>query len=388
MSLEFTLNGLTIDTLSELLTDLETEYKSIYGYDIDLSSNTPDGQRVGIEAKSRQDLQQEILNLYNNLDPDFAQGVFLNMLCKYSGISRIAGTQSSVLVDITASQSVTLPADYTLIDTNDNIWQIETSQTIPIGTTSVNFLCVTFGAITAGIGEINEQDNVVLGVTNVNNPASANVGTDEETDEDLRSRRNKSTANPANSTITSIYAQLNNVTGVDDAVIYENDESIYDATRDINPHTIWCVVEGGSDTDVANAIYLDKTAGCGLKGSTTVTVTETTAFANRINTKLVRFDRVTQVPLYINLTAKRKDTGIPLDLNSIKNAIAQKEFIIKEAVIASSLYDFAYIAGSNFYLYDLQVSVDDIIFVNSFINASYNERFTIDIANIDITEVV
>jgi len=388
MSLEFTTSGLTIDTLNELLISLEAGYKSIYGSDIDVSSNTPDGQKIGIDAKSTQDIEQLILNLYNNLDPDFAQGIFLNVLTKNCGIKRIAGTQSSALVNIVTTQSVTLPSDYSLIDINNNVWSVEKSQVIPIGTTSINFLCTTFGAITAKAGNINEQDTIILGITSVNNPADANVGTDEETDEDLRVRRIKSTEFAANSTIGSIYAQLNNVNGVSDALIDDNDSSKQNIVKDIAPNTIWCVVDGGSDNDVAQAIYRDKTAGCGFKGSTVITIRENTAFANRVNTKLVRFDRVKDIPLYIKLQAKRKDVNIPLDLNAIKNAIAIKSYIINETCIVSALYDFAYMAGNNFYLYDMQASADNVTFINSFINAGYDEKFTIDISNITITEVV
>lgn len=50
MALQFNNNGLEIDTFRDLFQTLSDAYKDIYGQDIDLDQESPDGQRVAIEA--------------------------------------------------------------------------------------------------------------------------------------------------------------------------------------------------------------------------------------------------------------------------------------------------------------------------------------------------
>ena len=51
MPLEFTPDGVEIETFDEIYNRVAQGLKDIYGADIDLSQETPDGQRVGIIVK-------------------------------------------------------------------------------------------------------------------------------------------------------------------------------------------------------------------------------------------------------------------------------------------------------------------------------------------------
>ncbi|OQY25514.1 MAG: hypothetical protein B6244_14960 [Candidatus Cloacimonetes bacterium 4572_55] len=66
MSLEFTPDGIKIQTYEEIFDFLAEGYRAIYGVDINLDQDSPDGQRVGIEAKARLDIQTFALALYNS----------------------------------------------------------------------------------------------------------------------------------------------------------------------------------------------------------------------------------------------------------------------------------------------------------------------------------
>jgi hypothetical protein len=57
-------------------------------------------------------------------------------------------------------------------------------------------------------------------------------------------------------------------------------------------------------------------------------------------------------------------------------------------VVASELYAYVYPAGNNFILTDLLVSDDGITYVDESISNALDEKFVIEIANIDITEVI
>lgn len=48
--------GLTLQTLAEIVTELETGFKAIYGVDINLDANSPDGQMINLFAQAKLDI--------------------------------------------------------------------------------------------------------------------------------------------------------------------------------------------------------------------------------------------------------------------------------------------------------------------------------------------
>ena len=80
MKPQITEQGIRIQSFSEVFEQLVEGYKDIYGQDISVDQEDPDGQRIGIEARLNLDLQQLAVSIYNSLDPDFDDG--LNALGK------------------------------------------------------------------------------------------------------------------------------------------------------------------------------------------------------------------------------------------------------------------------------------------------------------------
>lgn len=383
-------NGITINDLNDVYNYLVTQYKAIYGEDINVDQDTPDGQIIAIYSKLNADAQAGLLQIYNSFDPDTAIGVELNKIIKLSGITRRAATKSTVSVNITASSSVTLPDDYTLVDTLGQNWEIITSQIIPIGTTAVNFQAVEYGSISADAGTITEQGTILLEITSVTNPLAATIGIDEETDIELRLRRNRSLEKPAYSTVGGLIARLLELSNVVDAIIYENATDVYDATLDLNAHTIWCIIDGGLNSDIAEAIAKEKTAGTGLKGSVIENYIETFTRTNGttfLYTHETKFDRPTSTEIYLTLDVSPKVVGDSIDTALIKSKLEEKLFNIAEDLTITELYSYIYQAGSNFIATNLQASKDDITYVSTELDANVDEKFVITAAKITITEI-
>ena len=382
-------NGLLIDEFSTIYNRLADKFKLIYGQDINLEQNSPDGQLLGIITNEIYDLQTLILHIYNSFDPDLAQGVELNKLLKLIAQSRRASTKSIVDITIVANANVTLPADYTIIDENKNEWVINAETTLISGTNIVSFNAVNFGAIEASANTINDVVTVFPEITSVNNALPAEVGRDEESDVLLRKRRNNLLSVNSNSTIAGVYSKLFLLDTVTDAVIYENATDTYDALKDLSAHTLWCIIDGGSIDEITKIIATDKTIGTDLKGSVTEDYIETFLKADgstRTLTHTVKFDRPTEIPLYINLTvAKRLPTDI-IDTDAIKNKLVEKLYSINEKATATELYAYVYSAGNTFIASNLEVSKDNITFGNTATN-DYDEKFIISAVNIAITEV-
>lgn len=382
-------NGLLIDEFSTIYNRLADKFKLIYGQDINLEQNSPDGQLLGIITNEIYDLQTLILHIYNSFDPDLAQGVELNKLLKLIAQTRRASTKSIVDITIVANENVILPSDYTIIDENKNEWVINAETTLISGTNIVSFNAVNFGAIEASANTINDVVTVFPEIISVNNALPAEVGRDEESDVLLRKRRNNLLSVNSNSTIAGVYSKLFLLDTVTDAVIYENATDTYDALKDLNAHTLWCIIDGGSIDEITKIIATDKTIGTDLKGTVSNNYVEIFLKADgttRTLTHTVKFDRPTEIPLYIKLTVSKKIITDIIDMDAIKNKLVEKLYSINEKATATELYAYVYSAGNTFIASNLEVSKDNITFGNTATN-DYDEKFIISAVNIAITEV-
>lgn len=88
MNIKLDENGITIATLPELIETLIAEFKAIYGADINLSQDTPDGQRIAIYGRIAHECLVLVKKLYQNLKPEQAEGLHLDYLARINGLLR------------------------------------------------------------------------------------------------------------------------------------------------------------------------------------------------------------------------------------------------------------------------------------------------------------
>lgn len=389
MSFQFTADGMTIQTYQEIYDELVAAYQGIYGADINTDPDSPDGQRIGVEAKARLDLQSFALYVYNQLDADLSSGEFLNKMIKWAGISRQPASRSQVDMTITVDRDLTLPSGYTIGDDLGQSWITTAATAVVTGANTVTMVASDFGAIAADAGTITEPTDVIIGVVSVTNPAAAVVGSDEETDADVRIRRNRSLANPNTSTTGGLFTALGNLAGVTELKIYENDTDTYDATLDLNANTLWVIINGGVTADIIETYAKNKTGGTPVKGSVTGTYIETlyqpdlTPYYIHHDTA---FDRPTDVPLYITLTVE-SISGAAVDTAAIKTALEAVNFSIAQVANASSLYTPVYSVSDDFVATLLEISRDDITYTADHITPAPDEIFSISAVNITITDI-
>lgn len=390
MPLEFTPDGVEIETFDEIYNRVAQGLKDIYGADIDLSQETPDGQRVGIIVKEILDGQSFGALLNSQLDVDFSFGTFLDVIAKIAGIYRRPATLSQADIQLESDRNLTLEIGYTLEDENGQKWLTNSENFITTGTNTITVFAEQFGPIAADANTITIPVTIVLGVLSVTNPAEAVVGVDEESDPEMRVRRNKGLENPAYSTLGGIVAKAVNLNGVTDIDAYENDKDVYDAVLALDAHTIWLIIEGGEIADIAEVFAKNKTGGTGTKGMTVGTYVETVTKPDGSTFEInhtYRFDRPTETPLYVNVDATRRNPSQPIDTALIAQEIAKREFSISEDADASTLYADGYQAGTNFVLYNLEISDDDITYTDQSIDAPAGTKYTLDVANITVTEI-
>ncbi len=277
-------------------------YYQIYGPNINVGPNSPDGQQIAITAQATVDVLELLAQIFASFDPDQAIGTVLDARCAINGVVRRGATYTTQEVQVTVSQAVTLPgldtsplSPFTVADSAGNQFQLITTYSFGGGgTQTLLFQAAVLGPVETVIGTITQIVTTTFGVTSVNNSASvASLGVAEETDAELRIRRANSVSLPSQGFIEGLLGALLDVDGVTQAIVYENVGASPDANG-IPGHSIWCIVEGGTDADIADVIYRKRNAGCGMKGAVVVGIDQAPGI-----TFDVKFDRPTPEDLWI-----------------------------------------------------------------------------------------
>lgn len=304
-------NGLQTKTVDEILdqilngTPLYPGYFLIYGPDINVDPNSPDGQQLNIFAQAVIDLLDLIKQVNAAFDPDQATGRILDQRCAINGVLRQGATYTQLNIDVTANQAATIngldnePTDpFTVSDAAGNQFQLVNAASFSsAGTQSLLFRAADLGSVQTAPNTITNIVTVTLGITTVNNPSAVLVtGRDEETDAALRIRRQNSVSLPSRGYLQGLIGALLDTDGVVQCIVLENNTNSTDGNG-IPGHSIWCIVEGGTDHDVAKAIYVKRNAGCGMKGAVTYNYPQVDG-----TTFPVQFDRPTAETLWITFS--------------------------------------------------------------------------------------
>ncbi len=314
--------GLTTTTREEWVAYFTAQYQQIYGADINLSSDTPDGQMMNIFIQAILDLQDLLVQVYNMFDPDNAIGVVLDQRVAINGIQRQAGTYTVTPVTVVNASSVNLygldqdvQAPYTVSDNVGNRWLLQETQVgLSPGTHVLNFRAAVPGAQLTTPNTITVPVTIVLGVTSVNNPTTyLTLGVNEESDAVLKVRRQKSVSLASQGYLAGLLAALENTTGVSAAFVYENTSGTTDVDG-VPGHSIWVIVAGSAtDADIADVIYKKRNAGCGMFGDVSFVITQVdgTPFT-------ILWDQVVEQNLFVAFTATSIDGDVEPDIAAIR----------------------------------------------------------------------
>ncbi|HEN3329012.1 TPA: baseplate J/gp47 family protein [Yersinia enterocolitica] len=391
MALQFNNNGLEIDTFRDLFQTLSDAYKGIYGQDIDLDQESPDGQRVAIEAQARTDIEASLQWLYSQMDPDFNTGDMQQIIAKLHGLYLRPGSRSQRDLNVATDRPVFLYSGYKIRDQSNQVWFVRQNVTIPAGTTTVTFFAQDFGKVTGLIADTFTQLTPELGVLSITADAVAVVGRDEETPEEFRQRRNRSLENPATGSTGAIFAKVAQLPGVTDLNIGENDTKVDNPVTGIPANSIWLVVEGGAVSDIVEVMIKQKGGGTGVKGEVTGRYIETLVRPDGSTLSIahdMQFDRPVYIPLHINLTARRKAVNDPVDVETLKQVLAGRVMHIGEDIDANELYADGYgSARVNYVLTNMKISADGVTFTDAELSPGFQGKFTLDVANIVVDEV-
>lgn len=195
---------------------------------------------------------------FNMRDPLTAIGVALSALVQLNAILRKPGSATIVPITITGSPNTIIPLG-SLISTADNKYQFSIYENVVVpetGTVDLYGYCTEYGSIDPEPDSVVVISTPVSGWYSVTNKKAVSVGRAEESDAELKRRQQQSTNNTAFRHIEAIRAAVLDVPGVTFCRAYQNRTLVTDE-RGIPGKDVGCVVVGGDEREIANAIFYE-----------------------------------------------------------------------------------------------------------------------------------
>lgn len=390
---QITSTGLETKTQAEYVAEFTAAFQAIYGADINLDSDTPDGQMMMIFIQAVLDVLDLVREVYNSFDPDNAIGVTLDQRVVLNGIQRQGGTHTVTNITLAVTQALNLygldqdvEPIYTVADNAGNQWKLISSQTISsAGTYVYAFQAANPGAVLTVPNTITVPVTIILGVSSINNPTTyTSLGENEESDAALKVRRQRSVSLASQGYLSALLAELENINGLTFGYVHENNTGATDS-EGVPEHSIWVIVAGtASDEDIANAIYRKRNAGCGMFGSESYNIEQVdgTLFP-------VYWDTVDVEDLYIEFDASSLDGVNPPNTAAIiAGLVASFTPGVAEQVNINDLATLVQTFDSNTLVTNAGFSLSGGgTFTPTLMPSALNKQFAVSAPNINITVV-
>ena len=259
--------GISIKSFNEIAQELREDWVAAFGGEtIDLSSSSPDGLEIDLKAKEIRSVSELVQAVAAKLTLEGSSGVWVDIFMSYRGITRLGAAYSYVYLLFTGSNGTVIPEGTLVNNLFNDQFSTDSEITIGIeGTAYVRATSLNIGPVdvSEGTWSLNQS---IAGISSVVVEDDGVIGRFEETDAEIKARA-KNTVHDGLATLPTIKSYIeNNVSGVTSVSVIENETS----STDINgrpPHSIEVMVLGGSDEEIARAIYMSKPAGIKAYGT-------------------------------------------------------------------------------------------------------------------------
>jgi hypothetical protein len=257
-----------IDT-TDLLDDVETEWKQAFGSTLDTDASTPQGTMIAAETTARTSVMKNNSDLANMQNPNLAYGTFLDAICALLGIER-GSNVSTIATGMTllGDAGISILAGARIQSDNGDIFDLMDTVVIAAnGSVKGNFKSEEFGYILVPSGEWKILDGVLgWGGVIAGSGLTVNPGSVQDTDPQLKNRRNEQLAIQGTASAMSISARVLKVPDVQSVQVVENNTGsvgVVNGVQFTKPNAVWvCVAGEPIDNDVAAALYAAHNAGC------------------------------------------------------------------------------------------------------------------------------
>lgn len=369
-------SGFFSPTYAEVLDNIQDKFKSVFGNDIALESNSNFGIQSRIDALIIYDAYQELQKNFYNSFVSTAKETALDRLGSNYGVTRKVAEPSyaeltirtheeyliqageqfetedgivfTLLSDVLTAKDPNIPVvpsskdedqdtDDDNSDTDDDDQDSEPTGTFVGKGMAQSIETGTMNNVKANtiIVVSNPDDNI----DSVTNEKAAGGGQDQETDEAYSERIMLENVAKDGSTEKGVYAALMNLSGVRQVGFVPNPTAEID--KDGNPpYSIHTYVLGGNGQEIAQALYDNIAAGTIFVGDESYTVTDVNGFPKTMN-----FSFATELDIYVDVKLKTNDLwNTDSDPDELKQEIADQIQQLKmgSPVLSTRLYSVIY----------------------------------------------
>ena len=262
-------NGVIVPDTSQIKTQVEAEWRLIAGEDATIDSSSFEGRLVDAKTNNRIGVARNNAELANQLNPNMANGSFVDAHLSLVGGARDGKERSTADCLLSGVQGTNIPAGAYVEDENKELWVLVADTQIESGgSVTTSFRSLNYGPIAAAAGQINKIVSGVVGWETITNEAPAVEGKLEQNDVSAKRQRRAELGANTRSVSFSVVAAVSKLEGVEGVQFRENNTNS-DATINgvfLVAKSSWLCVDGGATSEIVPAYYTNRW-GTGFNGA-------------------------------------------------------------------------------------------------------------------------
>ncbi|KNC94039.1 baseplate J/gp47 family protein [Trabulsiella odontotermitis] len=318
--------GLLVPEIADVLAGRLTDLDLALGGGMNKSLTSPQGQIASSDAEIIAEMQDKLLCLFNQMNPDFSTGRFQDGIGRIYFMDRIPGRGTLVTAQCSGAVGAVIPSGSMAVDKQGYQYLSVNEEVIgPSGVVDVVFQNLVNGPIACGSNELTQIYRAVPGWDSVTNAAPGVQGNDVESRAAFETRRQQSVSRNAKNTDAAVMAAVLDVPGVVDAWVWSNRDSVVvvkgETAYPVKPKSIFISVYGGANDAVAQAILSRAFPGVDFNGDISVTVEQRDGYESPYPTYVVGWLRAVLTRVYFTVNVQNSDT-LPSDAETeIRKAV-------------------------------------------------------------------
>lgn len=322
-----TLTGVITVDAGVIKTQVEDEYKAIYGEDFSVSETTPQGIFIGAEVAARIAVADNNATVANQINPNQAGGINLDALGALTATFRKVNSKTTVLVTLSGVASTPIAKGAQLSETvNGVVFESTLAVVLPASGTlsNVPFQAVTEGPIPCLANTLTVIVSDILGLETATNPEAGIIGSLTQSDVSFRNTRNVSLAGLGSGSIEAINTALMMTEGVTSTNKgLQNNKSTVQTIEGVvmEPHSIYFCISGtATDEDIAKSFTRSKGGGSDYNNGYGIPVIYPYQAPLSSQVIDIKWDKPSQIFLTIKVTVQSLPSVQNLT-TAIKNAV-------------------------------------------------------------------
>lgn len=394
-SVVFGATGVVLPAEADVLTVVQSDINQAFGGGVNPALNTPQGQLSQSLTAIIGDKNNQIAEVANQVNPDYADGRWQDAIGRIYFIDRNPAEATAINVTCVGLSGTVIPVGAKVSDANGNIYACTAAGTIPTGgSISLQFACAVYGP-TAVPATVSIYQTVVGWDTAT--ITGGTVGSNVESRADFEYRRRNSVALNGKGSLPSIYANVFAVSGVLDVYVAENTTNapitVGSSNYSLAPHSIYVAAVGGTAANIAQAIWLKKDVGADYNGNTSVVVTDTSGYNIPYPTYTVKYQVPASLPILFAVQIAN-NSALPSNIVAlVQNAIISAfsggdggpRARIGSTIFASRFYSPVAAIGMNVSILSILIGTSSATLAS--LTVGIDQSPTVTAANISVTLV-